>query len=209
MIDDLRVLVISGSLRAHSYTRALAEGISATLRDTGAAVEHWSLRHRPLEMVDPDARADPGSERDTETASLLRAASGCDAFVLASPVYHNSYSGVLKNALDHLDVDHFSYKAVGLAGHGGNRSTQAVDHLRIVVRGLRGVAIPSQLCTADVDFDWTSEGSLQLCDRQLLVRQRNFVTELVVLAHHLRVLRQSLTQPAMPDPFAVEEAANA
>lgn len=204
------MLVISGSLRAHSYTRALAEGISATLRGTGAAVEHWSLRHRPLEMVDPGARADPEWVPDGPTASLLLAASDCDAFVLASPVYHNSYSGVLKNALDHLDVDHFSFKAVGLAGHGGNRSTQAVDHLRIVVRGLRGVAIPSQICTADVDFDWTSKGGLQLRDQHLLVRQRNFVTELVVLAHHLRVMRESLTRPAMPDPSAVtDEAANA
>ncbi len=70
----------------------------------------------------------------------------------SSPVYHNSYSGVLKNTLDHLDIPHFRNKAVGLVSHGGDGSTQPVDHLRVVVRGLNGIATPTNVCTRKDDY---------------------------------------------------------
>lgn len=96
-----------------------------------------------------------GSRREpsyTRTLAGRVAAARCDAFVLSSPVYHNSYSAVLKNALGHLSIDPLYYKQVGLPGHGNNRSARSVDPLRAVVRGLHGAAIPTQVCASSQDY---------------------------------------------------------
>ena len=119
-------------------------------------------------------------------------AESCDAFVLASPIYHNSYSGVLKNALDHLAIAQFYYKPVGLLSHGGNRSSQAVDHLRIVVRGLLGFATTTHVCTANADYRKTDDGNYELEAEEILSRIERFTTELIMLAGAFRIIRQNL-----------------
>jgi len=99
---------------------------------------------------------------------------------------------VLKNAVDHLTIAHFRYKPVGLVSHGGNRSTQAVDHLRIVVRGLLGVAIPTQVCTAQKDYRQDGELSYQLESEEISRRIERFASELMVFADRLRPVHQSI-----------------
>ena len=42
-----------------------------------------------------------------------------DFFILGTPNYHGSFSGILKNALDHLNMDYFKMKPVGLIGNSG------------------------------------------------------------------------------------------
>ena len=76
-------------------------------------------------MMDPGVRGD-GTD-DDNLAEFLTLAAACDAFVLGTPVYHDSYSGVLKNALDHLGSASLGGKVFGLVSHGGQRTTQAVD----------------------------------------------------------------------------------
>jgi azobenzene reductase len=194
MTNPFQILLIGGSTRNPSYTRTLTEEVERRLAPSGAVTTHWDLRDRPLPIADPDFHADPSRHPDERVRSLVALAGSCDAFVLASPVYHNSYSGVLKNALDHLAIAQFQYKPVGLISHGGNRSTQPVDHLRIVVRGLLGVATPSQVCTAKQDYrDLGTEG-YALESPEILVRIERFTRELIAFAYQLRSLRRTLLQ---------------
>lgn len=153
MNQDLKFLLLSGSMRDPSHTRVLVETIARRLAERGVATVHWDIRRTPLPIADPKFHNDPLQHTDQSVRALAHLAMTSHGFVLGSPVYHNSYSGVLKNALDHLTIPCFQLKPVGLVSHGGNRSTQAVDHLRIVVRGLLGVAIPTQVCTADQDYN--------------------------------------------------------
>ena len=100
--------------------------------------------------------------------------------VLASPVYHNSYSGVLKNCLDHLAIPQFLYKPVGLISHGaGLSAVQVCDHLRIVVRGLYGVALPRQLVTVKDDYDFDGEAAY-LVGEGALERLEALVNEMMM-----------------------------
>jgi FMN reductase len=108
--------------------------------------------------------------------------------VLASPIHHNSFSGVLKNALDHLAIPQFRYKPVALLSHGGNRSTQAVDQLRIVARGLYAVAIPAQVCTSKQDFMETTQG-YGLISEDIMERLVRLAGELMLFGNVLRELR--------------------
>ncbi len=189
------ILILAGSPRALSYTRGLARDIGRALQDQGAQVRLLDLCEAPLPTLDPALRAWGESHPDPNAAELYRLAGRADAFVLATPVYHNSYSGVLKNALDYLGSEQFKYRPVGLASHGGH-STQAVDHLRQVVRSVVGVAIPTQVCTATADYrDGPDEiGCHRVADPEILSRIRRFAEEIVLFAHSLQGLHAAAVE---------------
>lgn len=181
MGDPIQVLLISGSIRRPSYTRTLTTAVGEALAECGSAIVHWDLRDSPLPIADPAFHDDPMEHTDERVRSLAAHAASSDALVLSSPIYHNSYSGVIKNALDHLTIAQFYHKPVGLISHGGDRSPQAVDHLRIVVRGLLGIASPTHVCTGKQDYREVCEG-YELVSEEILQRIKRFAAELVSLA---------------------------
>jgi hypothetical protein len=71
-----------------------------------------------------------------------------------------------------------------------------VDQLRIVTRGLLGVSIPAQVCTAQDDYRLLDATTYELTNVDILARVSRFAAELVLFASHLRLLRQSLTPVA-------------
>jgi NAD(P)H-dependent FMN reductase len=192
MATPHQILLISGSIRQTSFTRTLSLRVLKSLAEREIAVHHWNLREAPLPIADPEYHNDPAQHPDPIVRKLVTFADSCDAFVLSSPIYHNSYSAVLKNALDHLAIAQFYYKPVGLLSHGGNRSTQAVDHLRIVVRGLLGFAITTHVCTGSTDYRKTGDEDYELEAEEILSRIERFTTELVMLTRTFRVIRQNL-----------------
>lgn len=167
--------------------------VQEALTKHGAETFHWDLRKSPLPIADPSFHGDPSQHTNAKVRRLVAQATFCDAFVLSSPIYHNSYSGVLKNALDHLAIPQFYYKPVGLISHGGDHSTQAIDHLRIVVRGLLGTAIPSQVSTALQDYSHQGAQGYELVSEAIFDRIDRLVTELLVFAQMLRLIRQGVT----------------
>jgi NAD(P)H-dependent FMN reductase len=100
---------------------------------------------------------------------------------------------VLKSALDYLTLRDLRYRPVALASHGG-RSTQALDHLRIAVRGLLGVAIPAQICTREADFDAAvgADGLYAVTDGDIQARILRQADELMLFARHLGALRKEM-----------------
>jgi chromate reductase len=91
----MKILAISGSLRAGSHNtallRALAEEVPA-----GVEVELWEgLKGIP--PYDADDDVSPGPEPVEALRTAVREA---DAVVIATPEYNSSVPGALKNALD-------------------------------------------------------------------------------------------------------------
>ncbi len=149
----MKILVISGSPQPGSRTSAVASLATAVLRHSGAETTLWDLQRRPLPLFDPAFHDNPWTHPHPDVRELVSEADSADGFVLASPVYHNSYSGIIKNCLDHLSMDHFEYKPVGLIAYGGSMAAvQVCDHLRTVVRGLRGIALPTQVIAVGGDL---------------------------------------------------------
>jgi NAD(P)H-dependent FMN reductase len=122
---------------------------------------------------------------------LAQLAEAADAFVWGTPVYHNSFSGVLKNTLDHLGPRHFRHKPVALISNGGGvrGAVQPCDQLRIVARGLSAVAIPTQMVTTDADFA-LRQGRYVLVNEVIRERCVALAEELLAYAVLLRQLRQ-------------------
>ena len=190
MADPTNVLVLAGSPRPVSYTRSLARCIGRALDQRGAQVHLFDLYETPLPPLDPTLRRQRPDHPDPGVVELYRRAEEADAYVLASPTYHNSYSGVLKNAIDWLTIRDFRYRPVGLAAHSG-RATLAVDHLRIVVRGVLGVAIPTQVCTHESDYNDAPDdnGLYDVTDPDILARIDRFADELLLFGTHMEALR--------------------
>jgi azobenzene reductase len=165
------ILIIAGSTRADSYTRAAARAVEGVLRDRGGEPVLWDLAVRALPIADPEYHETPVENPSPVVHELVELADAASGFVLATPVYHNSYSGVIKNCLDHLVIEHFMEKPVALCGFGRQyTAVQAIDHLRIVVRGLYGLAIPSQLLTVPADFERDDDGRWRLAGKGALQR---------------------------------------
>jgi NAD(P)H-dependent FMN reductase len=145
----------------------------------GADPDVYDVRTVAMPMPDPTYHHDPAAHPDPVVQDLVKRARAADGFVLASPVYHNSYSGALKLALDHLDIATFDGKPVALCGNGGRRgSVQPCDHLRIVVRGLHGVAIPYNIVSVNGEYEETPQG-FKVASDGLVVRLSAMVDQLV------------------------------
>jgi len=133
------VVAISGSLRAHSYTRLALRRALAAAEDAGAETALLDLRSFDLPPLNPDV------DDQGDSAAFTRQVREADALLLGTPMYHGSYSGVLKNALDHCGFDEFEGKTVGLlAVAGGAFPITALEHLRSVCRALDAWVLPHQ-----------------------------------------------------------------
>lgn len=198
------VLVVCGSVGRRSRTRALLKVVAAGCKLQGLETVWYDLGEHDLGIADPAYHYSPERHPSAEVRDLSALAARAGAFILGSPVYHNSYTGVLKNCLDHLTTSHFEGKPVALACHGGTmRSMQPADQLRLVIRGLHGIATVNQVVSADTDFQMRN-GGLALTNPALFDRIARLVAELAFLIDRLAPQRGErrdlLWTPEEPPP---------
>lgn len=191
------VLCIQGSLGRPSRTATLVELACRLLQRAGARTDVLDVRNTILPLVDPWHHDDPVSHPDPAVRNVALRVRSADAFVWASPVYHNSYSGALKNVLDHLNIEDFRDKPIALCGNGGRRaSTQPSDHLRIVARGLHGIAIPLCVISSNADFVTESAAQFRIADTALVTRTAQMCAQLLDYVDRHRPLSRELTAVA-------------
>lgn len=141
MSDQEPVLVagIAGSLREESASRLSLEHALLGAERAGAETDPVDLRNLELPLYDADHR------EAGDAAELRRRIRAADSVILSTPMYHGSFSSVLKTALDYCGFDEFENKTVGLlAVAGGQFPITALDHLRSVCRALDAWVIPHQ-----------------------------------------------------------------
>jgi NAD(P)H-dependent FMN reductase len=94
----LKVLVLAASLRADSLNRQLAALAARFVEQTGAGVDHASMRDFDVPSYDGDIERAHGLPKGAE--ELRRRLSASDAFIVSSPEYNGSMPGMLKNLID-------------------------------------------------------------------------------------------------------------
>src|SRR6202020_1597037 len=67
-----------------------------------------------------------------------------DGFVMVTPEYNHSTSGVLKNAIDYL-YSEWNNKAVGFVSYGAAGGTRAAEHLRLIAGELQMADVRQQV----------------------------------------------------------------
>ena len=157
-MESPEIVGLCGSLSADSTThRALSLALQAA-RGAGAQTRLLDLRELQLPFAGGDWRPDEWPDAET----LVAATRGADGLIWATPEYHGSFSGVLKNALDLCAIPDFEGKVVALVGVAGGQigAIQALSHLRTVARQLHLWALPHQVSIARAYNAFGQDGRL-------------------------------------------------
>jgi len=96
--------------------RAVAQALERAERHGELSVELIDLAERRIAPADgrsPDALGD-------DTAATVAAIAAADAVVLATPVYRGSFTGTLKNLLDHVPVEALRDTPVAIVAMGAS-----------------------------------------------------------------------------------------
>jgi chromate reductase len=135
----LKILAVSGSLRAGSYNTALLR-VAIESAPPGLVIERFDIRPIPFFDGDVERQGDP-----EPVIQWKNAISAADGLLIATPEYHHSIPGVLKNALDWAgrspkgaSNSSLARKPVGIIGTGGVAgSARAQLHLRQILAETR------------------------------------------------------------------------
>ena len=147
--EEVLVVGICGSLRPTSHTR-MALGLALRgAEDVGARTRLIDLREYHLNHCDGKEDESGYPEGVFRMRQEVAAAQG---LILATPEYHGSFSGVLKNALDLMGFKEIEGKMIGLVGVSGGRmgALNALNALRVVGRALHAWVIPEQVSVPEV-----------------------------------------------------------
>lgn len=175
MRNTINVLGVAGSIRQGSYsTRALKIALEHAKKQ-GAEVRLLELNKAVLPLYDPTASASKEVEHATEAMAWA------DAFVLASPDYHGSMSGALKNFLDYF-YEEFAGKVFGYIVASHEKGLTVMDQMRTTVRQCYGWSMPYGV-SVNGPQDFTGE---EIQNTRLSNRLRMMSRDLVVYGKLLR-----------------------
>ena len=93
-----RILALAGSTRKGSYNKRLVRIAARGAEAAGAEVTVVDLRDVHLPLFDEGLERDEGTPENARRLKALMV--GHDGFLVSSPEYNCSFSGVLKNAID-------------------------------------------------------------------------------------------------------------
>ncbi|MGX0302039.1 NADPH-dependent FMN reductase [Staphylococcus hominis] len=176
----MKGLIVVGSAQVGSHTNALAKYLTGQFDNHDVDVDIFDLAERPLNQLDFSGKTHSTEEIKANTKAFQDKAMEADFLIFGTPNYHGSYSGILKNALDHINMEYVKMKPVGLIGNsGGIVSSEPLSHLRVIVRSLLGIAVPTQIATHDSDYAKLEDGTLYLNDEEFQLRAKLFVDQIV------------------------------
>jgi FMN reductase len=135
----------------------------------------------------PDAYGD-------DTAAVVKRIAAADIVVLASPVYRASFTGALKNLLDHLPVEALMGKPCGIVAMGATaHHFLGVEwHLRDVLTWFGAIVPPTGVYLSSSDFS----------DGNLVDRASADLATLADALIKLRTIAPISGKPLGPLPFA-------
>lgn len=194
MSRPIRILGVGSSTRERSYSTLAAKLVlDLASENYGAETNLLDLHHTKLPMYNPD---DNIQSITPTVGNLLRWA---DAFVLASPDYHGSMSGAMKNFLDHF-WEEFAGKTFGYICASHEKGLTVMDQMRTAVRQCYGWSLPFGISiNGELDFGDNEE----LIDLSINKRLKMLARDLVVYGSLIRrQFLQDIADDNISDTFA-------
>lgn len=169
--EPFHILGVNGSLREKSRTALALRRLLDFAGEHGAETRILDLRELELPLYRPD--------RSGNSAAELRMGGDmtwASAVVLASPDYHGSMSGSMKNFLDY-NWEECAGKVFGYLCSSHEKGLTVMDQLRTVVRQCYGWSMPYGVSfNGKEDFD--SDGVLK--NAKVEARLRMMARDLVI-----------------------------
>ena len=154
-----RILLLYGSVRAQSYSRAAAEEAARILEHLGCETRTFDPAGLPL----PDSVA----PEHPKVAELRELAVWSEGMVWSSPERHGAMSAIMKAQIDWLPLSLIGgirptqgKTLAVMQVCGGSQSFNAVNQMRILGRWMRMVTIPNQSSIPKAWLEFDSKGRL-------------------------------------------------
>lgn len=147
--DSFKLLGIGSSLNKKSTSTRILQITLEKSRKYGATVSLLNLREFNLPIFNPNKPR----ETTPDIIKINEEVNESDAFILATPDYHGSMSGGMKNFLDYYWYE-FSGKLFGYIVSSHEKGLTVIDHMRTAVRQCYGWSLPYGLSiNSENDFD--------------------------------------------------------
>ncbi|MDB6029448.1 MAG: NADPH-dependent reductase [Verrucomicrobiales bacterium] len=165
-----KILAFAGSARTGSFNKNLIKVGAQAARDAGAEVTLIDLRDLPMPLFDQDIEDASGlPENAKKLKALMRSHHG---FLIASPEYNSSVTGLLKNTIDWAsrtetddepDLVCFRGKIVSLlsASPGGLGGLRGLVHLRSILGNIGAIVLPDQVAISAAHDAFNEAGNLK------------------------------------------------
>ena len=147
-----RLIAIVGSVtppgRLLTATRWILDSARSSRQDM--EIELINLADKKVAFAD----GRPPEQYNDDTAAIVASVRAADGVIIASPVYRGSFTGALKNLLDHLPLESLAGKPVGIVAMGATQHHfLGVDwHLRDVLAWFGALVAPTSVYLAAGDF---------------------------------------------------------
>ena len=166
MNKKIKILAFAGSLREHSYTKRVVKTAVKGAEAAGAEVTYIDLRDFPMPLYNSDDHERNGF--DENALRLQKLLGEHDGFLICSPEYNGSLSGVLKNAIDWASrksddygmIEVFKGKAAAImtASPGAFGGIRCLGHLRGVLTIMLVNVLPSEIAVGKVNTMFDGDG---------------------------------------------------
>ncbi|WP_075981726.1 NADPH-dependent FMN reductase [Bacillus massilinigeriensis] len=176
----MKILGISGALIGAKTAIIVNEVLTyAKEKNPNIEVELIDLRDYQVEFVDGRPFAAYNNDTQTVVNKILEA----DAFVIGTPIYQSSITGVLKNLFDHLPTTVFESKIVGLVSTAGSNRhfLVAETQLKPIISFFKAIIASKNVFVTNADFN-----------KENVIIEEDIKTRLAELAEEIVTLHQKL-----------------
>jgi FMN reductase len=157
-----RIVGIGGTTRPGSSSEKALRSALANAAALGADTEIFAASDVNLPMYAPEL-----PERCEKSAALIAALRRADGLILASPGYHGSISGMLKNALDYVEdmrgdgKPYLDGRSAGLivCAYGPQAAGSTLVAMRSIIHALRGWPTPLGVAINSSGSAFNADGS--------------------------------------------------
>ena len=176
--DSIRITGICGSLSRDGATK---KALAIALK--GAA--EYNAETALLELRDfnlPFYGSVPQDEYPPDVIQLRQALKASQGIILATPEYHGTLTGALKNMLDLMTIEEFETKIIGLVGVAGGHigAINALNTMKTICRNLHCWVLPQEVSIASSAQAFNDDGTVK--DPEIEERLLNVGRQLVKFA---------------------------
>ncbi len=182
-------MAFAGSTRTDSFNKKLIKIAANGAKDAGAEVTLIDLRDFPLPLYDGDLEQRDGLPLAARKLKDLMLSH--QGFLVSSPEYNSSISGVLKNTIDwtsrqsegEVPLACFKNKITGLmsASPGGLGGLRGLVHVRATLENIGVLVIPEQMAVARAHEAFNTDGTMKNKDQEEQVKKiGSTVTKLLI-----------------------------
>lgn len=189
----MKIGILLGSTRIGRQSHKVAHYLEMKLQERGVATDLIDLADDPLPILEERAGRHPQVQARIQALSVrLHEA---DALVFVTPEYHGSFSGVLKNAIDHF-WEEFGKKPIGVVAVSAGKlgGINASAQLQHVILSLGAFPLPTKLLVSEVQNAF--DESLQVKGEQVVKSTQRFLDEYLWFARAIVQAKQAATERA-------------